>query len=144
VYHRGWWIAGLTFLASRQIIEGKDECAMIGSLGMPELLFIMVLALLIFGPRKLPEIGKTMGKAMGEFRRATRELKRTLDTEISAEEVSGPANPAQVNPAPAVETPPIPPTTSPPVPPATQAPAPPEGAVVADPTPTAEPSREPE
>ncbi|MGB5659605.1 MAG: twin-arginine translocase TatA/TatE family subunit [Thermoanaerobaculia bacterium] len=117
---------------------------MIGSLGMPELLFIMVLALLIFGPRKLPEIGKTMGKAMGEFRRATRELKRTLDTEISAEEVSGPVNPAQVNPAPAVETPPIPPTTSPPAPPATQAPAPPEGPVVADTTPIAEPSREPE
>ncbi len=117
---------------------------MIGSLGMPELLFIMVLALLIFGPRKLPEIGKTMGKAMGEFRRATRELKRTLDTEISAEEVSGPVNPAQVDPAPAVETPPIPPTTSPPAPPATQAPAPPEGPVVADTTSTAEPSREPE
>ena len=111
---------------------------------MPELLFIMVLALLIFGPRKLPEIGKTMGKAMGEFRRATRELKRTLDTEISAEEASRPVNPAQVNPAPAAEGPPIPPATSSPTPPATQAPAPPEGPVVADATPTAEPPREPE
>ena len=75
---------------------------MIGSLGMPELLFILVLALLIFGPRKLPDIGRTMGKAMGEFRRATRDLKRTLDTELSAEEASRPANPAQVTPAPAV------------------------------------------
>ena len=61
---------------------------MIGSLGVPELLFILVLALLIFGPRKLPEIGRTMGKALGEFRRATSDLKRTLDTELSAEEVS--------------------------------------------------------
>jgi len=116
---------------------------------MPELLFILVLALLIFGPRKLPDIGRTMGKAMGEFRRATRDLKRTLDTEISAEEASRPANPAQVNPAPAVETPPSSPatespTTSSPTPPVTQAPAPPEGPEVVETTPTAEPSREPE
>ena len=61
---------------------------MIGSLGIPELLFILVLALLIFGPRKLPEIGRTMGKALGEFRRATSDLKRTLDTELSAEELN--------------------------------------------------------
>lgn len=63
---------------------------MIGSLGIPELLFILVLALLVFGPRKLPEIGRTMGKALGEFRRATSDLKRTLDTELSAEELSSP------------------------------------------------------
>ncbi len=61
---------------------------MIGSLGIPELLFILVLALLVFGPRKLPEIGRTMGKALGEFRRATSDLKRTLDTELSAEELN--------------------------------------------------------
>ncbi len=61
---------------------------MIGSLGIPELLFILVLALLVFGPRKLPEIGRTMGKALGEFRRATTDLKRTLDTELSAEELN--------------------------------------------------------
>jgi TatA/E family protein of Tat protein translocase len=59
---------------------------MIGSLGLPELLFIMVLALLVFGPRKLPEIGRTLGRALGEFRRATSDLKRTLDVEMSAEE----------------------------------------------------------
>jgi TatA/E family protein of Tat protein translocase len=63
---------------------------MIGSLGIPELLFILVLALLVFGPRKLPEIGRTMGKALGEFRRATSDLKRTLDTELSAEKLNPP------------------------------------------------------
>ena len=68
---------------------------MIGSLGVPELLFILVLALLIFGPRKLPEIGRTMGKALGEFRRATSDLKRTLDTELSAEEISRPDPPVK-------------------------------------------------
>jgi TatA/E family protein of Tat protein translocase len=59
---------------------------MIGSLGVPELLFILVLALLIFGPRKLPEIGRTLGRALGEFRRATSDLKRTLDVELAAED----------------------------------------------------------
>lgn len=59
---------------------------MFGSLGMPELLFIMVLALLIFGPRKLPEIGRTLGKAMGEFRRATSDLKSSIEREVMIEE----------------------------------------------------------
>ena len=122
---------------------------MIGSLGMPELLFILVLALLIFGPRKLPEIGRTMGKAMGEFRRATRDLKRTLDTEISAEEASRPVNPAQVTPAPSAELPSGPATPAAsepraPSPPVTLAPAPPESPGASDPPPTEDPSREPE
>lgn len=72
---------------------------MIGSLGVPELLFILVLALLVFGPRKLPEIGRTLGRAMGEFRRATSDLKRTLDVELSTEELSKPPT-APVTPAP--------------------------------------------
>jgi len=66
---------------------------MIGSLGVPELLFILVLALLVFGPRKLPEIGRTLGRAMGEFRRATSDLKRTLDVELSTEELHKPPAP---------------------------------------------------
>ena len=61
-----------------------------GPLGIPELLFILVIALLVFGPRRLPEIGRTMGRAMGEFRRATTDLKRSLNTEISLEEERGP------------------------------------------------------
>src|SRR4029077_2805322 len=54
-----------------------------GPLGMPEMVFIFVLALLIFGPKKLPELGKTLGKAMTEFRRASNELKTTFDREMS-------------------------------------------------------------
>src|SRR5882757_3971862 len=54
-----------------------------GPLGMQEMVFIFVLALLIFGPKKLPELGKTLGKAMTEFRRASSELKSTFDREMS-------------------------------------------------------------
>src|SRR5437763_5049964 len=53
-----------------------------GSLGVPEMVFIFVLALLLFGPKKLPEVGRTIGKAMSEFRRASSELKATFDREM--------------------------------------------------------------
>lgn len=53
-----------------------------GPLGWQETLFIFVLALLIFGPKKLPELGKTIGKAMTEFRRASSDLKATFDREM--------------------------------------------------------------
>jgi TatA/E family protein of Tat protein translocase len=54
-----------------------------GSLGWSETVFIFVLALLIFGPKKLPELGKTLGKAITEFRRASTELKNTWEREAS-------------------------------------------------------------
>jgi TatA/E family protein of Tat protein translocase len=53
-----------------------------GNLGMPELMMILVLALLLFGPTKLPEIGKQVGKALGEFKRASNDLKRTIEDEM--------------------------------------------------------------
>ena len=53
-----------------------------GPLGWPEMMFIMVLALVLFGPKKLPEIGRTVGKAIGEFRRASSELKTTFEREM--------------------------------------------------------------
>jgi len=53
-----------------------------GPLGWQETVFIFVLALLIFGPKKLPELGRTLGKAMTEFRRASSELKATFDREM--------------------------------------------------------------
>lgn len=59
-----------------------------GPLGVPELLFILVLALLVFGPKKLPEIGRAVGKGLGEFRRASNELKRSLNAELALEEES--------------------------------------------------------
>jgi len=54
-----------------------------GNLGMPELMMIMLLALLLFGPKKLPEIGKQVGKALGEFKRASNDLKRSIEDEMS-------------------------------------------------------------
>jgi TatA/E family protein of Tat protein translocase len=55
---------------------------MFGSIGMPELILIFVVALLVFGPKKLPEIGKSLGKGLAEFKRASDELKKTIETEI--------------------------------------------------------------
>jgi len=66
---------------------------MFGSLGMPELLFILVLALLVFGPKRLPQVGRTLGRGLREFRKATSELKRTVDNEISSLDLE-PARPA--------------------------------------------------
>jgi sec-independent protein translocase protein TatA len=59
---------------------------MFGSIGMPELIVIFVIALVVFGPRRLPEIGHSLGKAIAEFKRATNELQRTLEEEVRADE----------------------------------------------------------
>src|ERR1700691_1766585 len=53
-----------------------------GSLGVPEMIFIFLLALVLFGPKKLPELGRTMGKALTEFRRASTELKSSFEREM--------------------------------------------------------------
>ena len=55
-----------------------------GPLGWQETVFIFFLALLLFGPKKLPELGRTIGKAMTEFRRASNELKATFDREMKS------------------------------------------------------------
>ena len=59
---------------------------MLGPIGMPELIIILTIALIIFGPRKLPELGRSLGKSLGEFKRASNELRNTLDEEIRLEE----------------------------------------------------------
>jgi TatA/E family protein of Tat protein translocase len=59
---------------------------MLPSLGITELVVILVIALIFFGPRKLPELGKSLGKSIGEFRKASNELKSTLEEEIRVEE----------------------------------------------------------
>ena len=59
---------------------------MLGSIGMPELIVIFLIALVIFGPRKLPELGRSLGKSLAEFKRASNELRSTLEEEIRMEE----------------------------------------------------------
>ena len=59
---------------------------MFGSIGMPELIIIFVIALIIFGPRKLPELGRSLGRSLSEFKRASNELRSTLEEEIRVEE----------------------------------------------------------
>ena len=77
-----------------------------GNLGMPELMMIMFLALLLFGPKKLPEIGKQVGKALGEFKRASNDLKRTIEDEMekatSAVKIDDPPKPEPEKVAPAL------------------------------------------
>jgi Tat protein translocase TatB subunit len=60
---------------------------MFGTLGGPEILLLLVLALIVFGPRKLPEIGKSMGKMLAEFRRASNDFRRTIEDEVEAEKM---------------------------------------------------------
>lgn len=63
-------------------------------------MLIFIVALLVFGPRKLPEIGRTLGKALGEFRKATDDLKNTIEREVEIEEQKQLA--PQIRPAPEV------------------------------------------
>mgnify|MGYP003581439076 CR=1 FL=1 len=63
-----------------------NSAIMFGSIGTPELIIIFVIALIVFGPRKLPELGRSLGKSLGEIKRASNELKNTLDEEIRLEE----------------------------------------------------------
>lgn len=60
---------------------------MFGTLGVPELILIFVVALLLFGPRQMPQIGRTIGRALGEFRRASNDFKRTIEEEVAAEDL---------------------------------------------------------
>ncbi len=75
---------------------------MFGTLGGPELFLIFVVALIVFGPRKLPEIGKSLGKMMAEFRKASNEFRSTIESEVEAEKIREAMRiePPRVDPAP--------------------------------------------
>jgi TatA/E family protein of Tat protein translocase len=92
-----------------------------GPIGFPELLIILVVALIVFGPRKLPELGRSLGKSLSEFKRASNELRSTLEDEIRVDEQKA-------------KTPPTPAKTESSAPPAAElleAPATPEAETVA-------------
>ena len=65
------------------------------SLGSTELVFILIMALVFFGPRKLPQISRSLGKNLAEFRRASEDFKRTWDREVSLEDITRDPTPAQ-------------------------------------------------
>ena len=82
-----------------------------GPIGMPELIVILVIALIIFGPRKLPELGKSLGRSLNEFKKASTDLQNTLEQEIKIEEQKEAAEKAKtdapahtVTPGPGSET----------------------------------------
>jgi Tat protein translocase TatB subunit len=78
---------------------------MFGTLGGPEIFLILVIALIVFGPRKLPEIGKSVGRMMAEFRKASNDFKRTIEEEVEADKLRALASP-DVREASAPTTPP--------------------------------------
>jgi TatA/E family protein of Tat protein translocase len=67
--------------------HARSAGKMFGSLGVPELLLIFAVILIVFGPRRIPEVGRMLGKAMGEFRKATDDLKSTIEREVRLEEL---------------------------------------------------------
>jgi sec-independent protein translocase protein TatA len=85
-----------------------------GSLGVPELIVIFVIALIIFGPRKLPEIGRSLGRGLAEFKKASNDLRSTLEEEIRMDEQRSRIEASHAQTADAPAPPPPHPTVVPP------------------------------
>ena len=73
---------------------------MFGSIGGPEVVLLFIAALLLFGPRRLPEIGRTIGKTVADFRRATNDFKLNLEREVRMEELKDAVSPIETAPPP--------------------------------------------
>jgi sec-independent protein translocase protein TatA len=56
-----------------------------GPLGIQELVLILVIALIVFGPKKLPELGRSLGKTIAEFKRTSNEIKNSIEKELDEE-----------------------------------------------------------
>lgn len=78
---------------------------MFGTLGGPELILIFIVGLVVFGPRKLPEIGKSLGKMIGEFKRASADFQRTVEDEVETEKLRKEITSAEYPSAPATAAP---------------------------------------
>ena len=99
---------------------------MFGSIGGVELLVILLLGLLVFGPRRLPELGRMIGRSLAEFRRATQDLKDSLEKEVDLKDAdvrddlrSVASDLQRISPSPRASTAPVlPPSPDPPAPPA--------------------------
>jgi len=64
--------------------DRRDRTIKMWNLGFPEIVIIFIVALVIFGPRKLPELGRSLGRGLSEFKKASNELKRTWEDEVEA------------------------------------------------------------
>jgi TatA/E family protein of Tat protein translocase len=98
-------------------------------IGMPEMILILAIALIVIGPKKLPDLAKSLGRAMNEFKKATREIKESIDVDGDLKDVkksfddlnadlkstisTSPNDPAKPPTAPSAETPDAPPADSP-------------------------------
>jgi sec-independent protein translocase protein TatA len=80
---------------------------MLGSIGMPELIVILVIALMVFGPKRLPELGKSLGQTINEFKKGANALRDSVEAEIERD------NQRQQSTSPAAPVPPLPPVSQP-------------------------------
>jgi sec-independent protein translocase protein TatA len=88
---------------------------MLGSIGMPELVLIFIVALIVFGPKKLPEIGKSLGKGLAEFKKASDDFKQSIQKEVDGlKEEARLEPPASPVPAPSAAAPAPPALPAPP------------------------------
>jgi len=70
-----------------------------GNIGMPELIVIFVVALLVFGPKRLPELGRSLGRGISEFRRASTDLRSSIEREIHSADAERSIAPPAAPPA---------------------------------------------